>query len=119
MPDFKDSRGTQRARLLGLLIDARGREVPLTEIMGLRIAQYAARICELRKLGFRIPRPRIEVVNGQKHTFYRLDSGPPVEKNAPRSLPESNARSQPKPDTKAHIPQTLFGDITPDRSYME
>jgi hypothetical protein len=35
-------------------------------------AQYNARILELRRAGFNIPKPRIETVNGQKHTWYRL-----------------------------------------------
>src|SRR6266404_6239491 len=66
---------TQRARILRLLIDARGAWVPLPEIMSYA-AQYNARILELRRAGFNIPKPRVEVVNGQKHTWYRLLPAP-------------------------------------------
>jgi len=50
----KDSRATQRSQLLTLFIANRGREVPLPDILALGIAQYNARIFELRHLGFRI-----------------------------------------------------------------
>jgi hypothetical protein len=66
---------TQRARILRLLIEARGAWVPLPEIMACA-AQYNARILELRRAGFNIPKPRIETVNGQKHTWYRLLPSP-------------------------------------------
>ena len=66
---------TQRARILRLLIDARGAWVPLPEIMACA-AQYNARILELRRAGFNIPKPRVETINGQKHTWYRLLSSP-------------------------------------------
>jgi len=71
----------------------RGREVPLSEILSLKIAQYQARLHELRALGFRIPPPRIEVVNGQKHTFYRLEPDPPVlhSQTPARPLPETGS----------------------------
>jgi hypothetical protein len=62
---------TQRAAILRLLIEARGAWVPLPEIMACA-AQYNARILELRRAGFNIPKPRIETINGQKHTWYRL-----------------------------------------------
>jgi len=64
---------TQRGRILALLIDARG-EVPLPAILALGIAQYGARIHELRALGFRIEN-RKERVNGVLHTFFRLNGG--------------------------------------------
>ena len=70
------SRLTQRSKMLALLLAAQGGEVPLPQIR-LVASQYNARIHELRCLGFRIPPPRVEVVNGQRHTWYRLDSGPP------------------------------------------
>jgi hypothetical protein len=66
---------TQRAAILRLLIDARGAWVPLPEIMACA-AQYNARLHELRKAGFNIPKPRIETINGQKHTWYRLLASP-------------------------------------------
>ena len=81
----------QRSRLLECLISARGGEVELPEILALGIAQYNARIYELRKLGFRITN-RTERIAGVVHSYFRLELG-----------------EQP----------TLFGDIAPERSYLE
>src|SRR5258708_1950577 len=39
-----DSRGTQRSRILKLLIEARGNWVPLMDLLALGIAQYNARV---------------------------------------------------------------------------
>jgi hypothetical protein len=68
-----DDRATQRARLLGELIQAKGAEVSLRQILGLGIAQYGARIYELRKLGFRIIN-RTERVEGQTRSWFRLEN---------------------------------------------
>jgi hypothetical protein len=72
------NRKTQRAAILRLLIDARGAWVPLPEIMACA-AQYNARIHELRRIGFNIPKPRIEHVNGETHSWYRLIKSPALE----------------------------------------
>jgi hypothetical protein len=61
---------TQRARILRLLIDARGDWVPLPEIMACA-AQYNARIFELRKLGFTVEN-KSEVVDGVRRSWFRL-----------------------------------------------
>jgi len=66
---------TQRARILGVLLQARGEWVPLPEILALRVAQYGARIHELRRLGFRI-RNRTEHRDGQVFSYFRLEAGP-------------------------------------------
>jgi hypothetical protein len=71
----KNSRQRQRAKILKLLRDACGDWVPQPRIAALA-AQYNSRILELRRLGFRIPPPRTETVNGRCHTWYRLESGP-------------------------------------------
>ena len=71
---MKDSRGTQRGMILDLLISARGDWVPLPKITDCA-AQYNARIFELRRLGFRI-KNRTQEVNGAKHSWFRLESGP-------------------------------------------
>jgi hypothetical protein len=81
---------TQRARILRLLIEACGAWVPLPEIMACA-AQYNARILELRRDGFNIPKPRVEVINGQKHTWYRLLPSP-----APASNSSFSAEKPPK-----------------------
>jgi hypothetical protein len=75
----KLSRVTQRGKILELLISARGQEVPLPKIVACT-AQYNARISELRELGFRIPPPRGERVEGQVHTWYRPVSTPRIER---------------------------------------
>lgn len=74
---------TQRAKILSLLISANGGEVPLPAIRACA-AQYASRILELRRAGFRIPPPRMAIVNGQRYTWYRLEIGP-----APVPQPQS------------------------------
>ncbi|HET8922996.1 MAG TPA: hypothetical protein VFN26_08380 [Candidatus Acidoferrum sp.] len=65
-----DSRKTQRARILRLLLEARGAWVPLPDIMACA-AQYNARIFELRKQGFDIEN-RTEVVDDVQHSWFRL-----------------------------------------------
>lgn len=74
--DPTDSRQTQRGRILALLLAQRGGEVGLPEILSLRISQFGARILELRGLGFAILN-RVEIVNGEKRSWYRLEAGPP------------------------------------------
>jgi hypothetical protein len=68
---MKDSRATQRGRILALLIATRGDWVPLPTIADCA-AQYNARIFELRRLGFRIAN-RTRIVNGTKHSWFRLE----------------------------------------------
>ena len=89
----------QRAKILALLIAARGGEVPLPEIRACA-AQYNTRIFELRRAGYRIPPPRVETVNGHRHTWYRLERTAPVKVSPqePRCAVES-----------------LFPDDTPSR----
>ncbi len=64
-------RKTQSAALLRLLIDAHGSWVALPQILALGIAQYNARILELRRLGFVIEN-KTERVNGARHSWFRL-----------------------------------------------
>ena len=78
---MKDCRGTQRGMILDLLISARGDWVPLPKITDCA-AQYNARIFELRRLGFRI-KNRTKEVNGAKHSWFRLESGPTQPTTAP------------------------------------
>ncbi len=68
-------RKTQSASLLRLLIDAHGSWVPLPQILALGIAQYNARILELRRLGFVIEN-KTERVNGARHSWFRLVNSP-------------------------------------------
>lgn len=67
----RDSRSTQRNRILGLLIAARGDWVPLPKITDCA-AQYNARIFELRRLGFCV-KNRTREVDGSRHSWFRLE----------------------------------------------
>ena len=99
-----NSRATQRSKILGLLTAARGDWVPLPKILECA-AQYNARIHELRRMGFRIPAPRSKMVNGQKHTWYRIDFGDSAPANTeqlPTAIPAPSA-----------FPQ--FGELAPER----
>ncbi len=68
-------RKSQRAAVLRLLIDAHGSWVPLPQILALGIAQYNARILELRRLGFVIEN-KTERVNDARHSWFRLVNSP-------------------------------------------
>ena len=63
------------AALLRLLVDADGSWVTLPQILTPGIAQYNARILELRRLGFVIEN-KTERVNGTRHSWFRLVSSP-------------------------------------------
>src|SRR5258707_14623760 len=87
------SANTQRARILRLLVQARGAWVPLPEIMACA-AQYNARILELRRRGFNIEN-RTERVAGARHSWFRLIAAPTA------------SASKPEP-TKLYAPETFF-----------
>jgi hypothetical protein len=61
---------TQRDKLFQLFESRPGQWIPLPEILQLGIAQYNARIYELRKEGKEIQNKTIEIVDGQKHTAF-------------------------------------------------
>lgn len=91
---------TQCDHLLALLQAHAGQWVALPDILALGIAQYNARIHELRRRGLRIPPPRTETVNGKRHTWYRLETRPeravisqprPIQKSAPATEPQQSA----------------------------
>ena len=79
-----ESANTQRAKILGRLIEARGQEVPLYELSSLA-CQYGARIFELRRLGFKIVN-RTEEVDGVRRSWFRLASSP-VQASTPPTHP--------------------------------
>lgn len=64
-------RETQRDRLLRYFKERRGEWIPLPEILALGIAQYSARIFELRRDGFRIEN-RTEHRDGRVLSWFRL-----------------------------------------------
>jgi hypothetical protein len=70
-------RDTQRQQILALLLEARGAEVPLPQILELKISQFGARILELRRDGHRIIN-RTANIDGQKYSWYRLESALPA-----------------------------------------
>jgi hypothetical protein len=70
-----ESSSTQRGRILGVLIAAKGDWVPLPRIAELA-AQYNARIFECRRLGFKILNRTAER-DGERRSWFRLISGPP------------------------------------------
>jgi hypothetical protein len=89
----------------------------LPEILALGIAQYSARIFELRGMGFRIENRR-ERVDGVLHTYFRLNGG--SASVVPRPAPANSdsvfvVRSKPNREPSG----SLFGDISPDRTYQE
>jgi len=65
---------SQRAAILGLFINAKGSWVASPKIAALA-QQYGARLLELRRLGFVIQN-RIEIVDGARHSWFRLLSSP-------------------------------------------
>lgn len=76
---------TQRDRILSVLLEAGHEWVPLPKILELGIAQFGARIKEARALGFQIEN-RTEMVDGKKHSWYRLVPSADVKPGAPRVL---------------------------------
>jgi len=95
------SRTTQRNRLFDLLSSRR--EISLPEILALGIAQYSARIFELRRLGCEIEN-RVEHRDGKVLSWFRLVSAP---------LTFDPPAQQPAPAP------SLFGNLSPDRTYSE
>jgi hypothetical protein len=77
---------TQRARILRLLIDARGGWVPLPQIIACA-AQYNARIFELRRMGYSIEN-RTDRVDGVRHSWFRLGNSPGPAPEPPKPEPE-------------------------------
>lgn len=61
---------TQRERIRQLFLSRPGEWIPLPEILDMKIAQYGARCLELRREGMNIQN-RWEMVNGQKHSWFR------------------------------------------------
>ena len=62
----------QRERLKDLFEYNRGRWIPLPQILAMGIAQYNARIFELRREGMQIENTS-KTVDGAKHTWFRYN----------------------------------------------
>lgn len=67
-------RDAGRAKILALLEEHAGQEVPLPAILKLGVAQYGARILELRRAGRTIEN-RAEWREGKKYTWFKLVKG--------------------------------------------
>ena len=106
-----ESRGTQRSKILELLIAARGDWVPLPQIMQCA-AQYNTRIHELRRMGFRILPPRTKTVAGRKHTWYRIELAEKPTQTASRDVRKCPTLSPIAISTPSTFPE--FGSLAPE-----
>jgi hypothetical protein len=99
-----ESRPTQTQRIVGLLRSRSPHWVPLTEILGLRISQYAARIYQARhEWGLNIEN-RVETTHGEKHSWFRVVERPQTAKS------EQSTSAAPRTET---FPE--FGSVAPER----
>jgi hypothetical protein len=104
---------TQQGRLLKLLLDHRFDWVPLPDILALGISQYSSRIWEIRhQLGLKVE-SRVEFVDGKKCSWFRLLSADPQAKLFSKGATTTTATARIEPA------ETLFGDISRDRTYVE
>ena len=69
-----EKRPTQCDRLLALLEAHRGDWVPLPTVLALGIAQYNARVWELRRAGYAITNRKEMAEDGSVHSWFRLES---------------------------------------------
>jgi hypothetical protein len=95
-------RSSQTSRVLALLRAHRGQRVPCYLIAAVAL-QYNTRISELREQGYIIVNEH-EYHDNQRLSWFRLESEP-TPTRAPVPPPAD--------------PGSLFGDISPDRSYRE
>ena len=81
---------TQRDRILNLLQSRPGQWIPLPEILDLGIAQYSARVFELRREGHNIEN-RTERAGESRRSWFRLVLGDA----RPNPPPKPSAAEQP------------------------
>jgi hypothetical protein len=71
-PSNLENRPTQTDRIVSLLRARSPNWVPLPEILNLRISQYGARLYQARhEWGLNIE-SRLEIIDGEKHSWFRL-----------------------------------------------
>jgi hypothetical protein len=102
-----ESSSSQRARILNLLIAARGGEVGLPEISALA-AQYNARLFELRRLGFKIVN-RTQEIDGVRHSWFRLLAGPASDTSTPSDAGRNALQSR---STLTEVPSRVVNPQT-------
>src|SRR4029077_16943774 len=90
-------RPSQRERLLELLQSHGGAWVPLPEILDLQVAQYGARIFELRRAGY-----QIENRQEGEHSWFRLLSAPVKKAAESAAFPKQPQAAQGELFTPAH-----------------
>ena len=95
---------SQSQRILWLLAASFPSWTPAPELGKISL-QFCTRIFELRRAGWLIEN-RLEQEGTKKRSFYRLGAKPHPQR----------AKSIPQP---MRAPASLFGDISPDRSYRE
>lgn len=96
---------TQSAAILRLLVEARGSWVSLPEVMALGIAQYNARIFELRRLGFTIEnRTETDPGTGARHSWFRLVNERPVGMPIPTQPEPSRFETAHRADIEREAP---------------
>jgi hypothetical protein len=107
------SEGTLEARILRALHAAYPEWTPASVLARISL-QYNAKMLALRKRGWQIAN-RVEICNGKRHGYFRLAT--------PGSLPNpaekrvSTATNSERFNKAEH--GSLFGDLSPDRSYRE
>ena len=104
-----ESSSSQRARILRLLIEARGGWVPSPEIAACA-QQYNSRVFDLRRLGFRIENCT-EEIDGARHSWFRLvptsSAAPATERDdfvSPKTIPP-NVKSDPREQLQLFPPK--------------
>lgn len=103
----RPTRLTQTDRIVALLRERRPNWVSLSEILGLRISQYGARLHQARhEWGLNIEN-RVEIVNGEKRSSFRLIESPDLRTQAPGTpVPPLSAVSDSFPE---------FGQLAKER----
>jgi hypothetical protein len=103
--DRQTDRANQRNRLLDLLKNQSPYWVPISDVVSIAGFQYGARIFELRRLGHRI--------ENDPGRAFRLVTRPISEATTP--TPAATERAEESPANR----ESLFGELSPDRSYRE
>jgi hypothetical protein len=86
---------TQHTRLLNLLRSYNGDYCPLPKILDLHISQYGRVINDLRHgkhdgIFYNIENKLLDVVNGERHTGFRLIEGEPARTEQESAVAHSN-----------------------------
>src|SRR3990172_12175058 len=102
---------SQRNRIYALLKENEGRRVSLSTILDLRIANYRARISELRQEGHTILCEKQRQDDGSIHSWYTLNPTKlrAVHVETTRSIDSGDSRGVPNLFSSAET-GTLFGD---------